>query len=139
MSDTSNAPRVKAHERPLSPHLSIYRMPLTAGILSITHRITGVFLSLGLIAFVAWVWIAAYCPDSYPMLVEYSTTWWGRGLLMVWSLAFFYHFLNGIRHLFWDMGQGLELEAAASSGYLSLFGSIIITAFIWGLLLKDLI
>lgn len=130
-----SAPRVQAHERPLSPHLSIYRQPLTAGVLSITHRITGVFLSLGLVLFVAWLWLAAYCPDYYPQATAYSTTKWGTGLLMLWSLAFFYHFLNGVRHLGWDMGQGLELAAAARSGWMSLIGSFVITAFIWYMLL----
>lgn len=135
MSESPSTPRTRAHERPLSPHLTIYRMPLTAGVMSITHRASGVFLSLGMIAFVAWLWAAAYCPESYPLITAFAQAWWGKGLLAAWSLAFFYHFLNGIRHLFWDIGHGLELDAAARSGYLCLVGSLGITAFIWYMLL----
>lgn len=129
-----SAPRVKAHERPLSPHLGIYKPQITS-VTSITHRATGVFLSLGLIVFVAYLWLAAYCPDYYPKAAEYGATKWGIGLMMLWSLAFFYHFLNGVRHLGWDMGQGLELDTATRSGWLSIIGSLVITGFIWYMLL----
>lgn len=136
MSESPATPtsRTQAHQRPLSPHLGIYRPQITS-VTSITHRATGVFLALGLVFFVAWLWIAAYCPDSYDAFTAYGAEWWGRGLLVLWTLAFFYHFLNGIRHLGWDTGSGLEMAAATRTGYLSIFGSLAITGFIWYLLL----
>lgn len=128
------APRVKAHERPLSPHLGIYRPQITS-VTSITHRASGVFLSVGLVAFVIWLWLAAYCPEHYATVTGYNATLWGKTLLGLWSLAFFYHFLNGVRHLGWDMGHGLDIDAATRSGWLSIIGSLVITGFIWYLLL----
>lgn len=134
MSEIPATSRTESHERPLSPHLSIYKPQITS-ITSITHRASGVFLSLGLIAFVAWLWIAAYCPEYYATLDGHYSTLWARGLMALWTLAFFYHFINGIRHLFWDMGQGLDLPSATRSGYMAIFGSIAVTAFIWYMLL----
>lgn len=130
MSESPSTPRTKSHERPLSPHLTIYKPQITS-VLSITHRLTGVYLSLGLVVFVAWLWTAAYCPESYPRFVEYSSSLWGQLLLMAWTLAFFYHFINGIRHLFWDMGAGLDLPAATRSGWITIVGSLFITAYLW--------
>lgn len=131
MSENPASARNRAHERPLSPHLSVYKLPLTAAIMSITHRITGVALSAGLVLLVAWLWIAAYCPESYESFVSYATSWWGQTFLAGWTLAFFYHLLNGIRHLFWDMGQGLDLPSAHRSGWIVLVGTVFITFFIW--------
>lgn len=131
MSENPAAARTRAHERPLSPHLGIYRLPLTAAIMSITHRITGVAISAGLVLFVAWLWIAAYCPDAYAPFMEAMTSWWGQTLLAGWTLAFFYHLLNGIRHLFWDMGEGLDLPSANRSGLIVLVGSAVLTLVIW--------
>lgn len=126
--------RTKLHERPLSPHLSIYK-PQISSFTSITHRFTGIALSAGLVLLVAWLWIAAYCPQSYEGFVAYGQTWWGRILLIGWSFAFFYHLLNGVRHLAWDTGHGIENDSAARSGWLIIGSTIIITALMWVALL----
>lgn len=131
---TPTTPRTTMHERPLSPHLTIYKPQITS-VLSISHRITGAFLAAGLVVFVAWLWIAAYCPEGYGMFMHYATNCWGQALLAAWSFAFFYHLLNGVRHLFWDMGQGLDLPAATRSGWLVVVGSVVVTASIWYALL----
>jgi succinate dehydrogenase / fumarate reductase cytochrome b subunit len=131
MSESTTTSRTQPHERPLSPHLTIYKLPLTAAIMSITHRITGVLIAVGLVVFVAWLWIAAYCPKSYAPFVEILTSWCGQTVLAGWTLAFFYHLLNGVRHLFWDMGEGLDLPAAHRSGLIVLVGSVLLTFFIW--------
>lgn len=130
MSESQSLPRVKDHERPLSPHLTIYKLPLTAAIMSITHRITGAFLCAGFGVFVAWLWIAAYQPDCYPAFSEFLTGICGKLLLLAWGGSFAYHFLNGVRHLFWDMGQGLELHAAHRSGLIVITGTLLITAYL---------
>lgn len=134
MPESTSTPRTTMHERPLSPHLTIYKPQITS-VLSISHRITGAFLSAGLLVFVAWLWIAAYCPESYAAFMECTSSWWGKSLLAAWSFAFFYHFLNGIRHLFWDMGKGLDLPAATRSGWITVIGSLFVTACVWYALL----
>lgn len=126
--------RTKAHERPLSPHLGIYK-PQISSFTSIMHRFTGIALAAGLVLMVAWLWIAAYCPRSYEGFVAYSQTWWGIMLLMAWSVAFFYHLLNGVRHLAWDTGHGIENESAARSGWLIIISTLAITALMWSALL----
>ncbi|MCH2545998.1 MAG: succinate dehydrogenase, cytochrome b556 subunit [Alphaproteobacteria bacterium] len=136
MSESSSTPRTKSHERPLSPHLTIYKPQITS-MLSISHRISGVLLSAGLVVFVAWLWCAAYCPEYYTAFSGYATSWWGMLLLLMWSFAFNYHFLNGIRHLFWDMGEGLELEPAIRSGWIVVVGTFAITGLYWWAIMVD--
>ena len=100
--------------RPLSPHLSVYRFAYTMA-LSITHRITGVALSLGLLVLAAWLLSAAAGPDSYAAAVAVLSHWVFRVLLVGWLAAFLYHFANGVRHLLWDAGVGLEKAQARRS------------------------
>ena len=120
----------KASERPLSPHLQIYK-PQISSVLSISHRISGIVLSLGLIAITAWLFIAAYYPASYVDFVELSSHLLGRIAMIGFTLAFTYHLLSGIRHMFWDMGYGFELKNMAISGWAVVISSLGVTAFIW--------
>ncbi|WP_460034425.1 succinate dehydrogenase, cytochrome b556 subunit [Methylothermus subterraneus] len=92
--------------RPLSPHLQVYRLPLTAW-LSISHRITGVILSFGLLVLVALL-LAVPNPPRYEAILGFLRGWVGRAWLWLWILALFVHFCHGIRHLLWDLGFGLE-------------------------------
>jgi succinate dehydrogenase / fumarate reductase cytochrome b subunit len=112
-------------ERPLSPHLSVYRFQYTM-LLSITHRITGVGLSVGLVLFAAWLIAAARGPESYAhaMLVLGSAPL--RVLYALWLLAFAYHLANGIRHLAWDLGVGLEKREARRSAWIVIVGAIVL-------------
>ena len=100
--------------RPLSPHLSIYRFAYTMA-LSIGHRITGVALAAGLLVLAAWLLSAAAGAQSYAATVAVLSGWCFKVLLVGWLLAFLYHFANGIRHLFWDAGIGLEKAQARRS------------------------
>lgn len=102
--------------RPLSPHLQIYKPQMTS-ILSIFHRLTGFALSFGLILLCIWLWEAAYSPRSLKLLYGFTGSWFGIAMLFGWSLAFYYHLANGLRHLFWDMGKMLDLESAYKAGY----------------------
>lgn len=116
--------------RPLSPHLSIYRWPITMT-LSILHRMTGVGMAVGLIVLAAWLINAAAGPDDYRQFEVIMSSLIGRLLLVAWSFAFFYHLGNGIRHLVWDTGRGFEKEQANRSAWVVIFVSIGLTALFW--------
>lgn len=121
--------------RPISPHLSIYKMQLTS-VLSILHRITGAYLYLGLAIFTWIVFLAVYSPY---IITEISDFIYGnifiKGLFKImilsWTFSLFYHQLNGIRHLFWDIGKGFELETTYLSGKIVVALSILLTIICW--------
>lgn len=94
-------------ERPLSPHLSVYRFLHTMA-LSILHRITGLWMALGLCALVYWLASAAAGEGAYGHATAILGSWFARVLLLSWLAAYCYHFVNGLRHLAWDAGWGLE-------------------------------
>jgi succinate dehydrogenase / fumarate reductase cytochrome b subunit len=104
-----------SQSRPISPHLQIYKPQLTS-VLSITHRGTGIFLCIGLLALCYWLVALALGPAAYDQAQGVLGSAIGQVLLFVWSFSLFYHLCNGIRHLFWDAGIGLELDAAYTSG-----------------------
>lgn len=117
-------------ERPLSPHLQIYRPQLTSA-LSIFHRISGVFLALGTLLLTAWLVAAASGPDAFAAVQGFIGSILGYLLLLGWSAALFYHLANGIRHLFWDAGYGFELVNAYRSGYAVLIATGVLTLAAW--------
>jgi len=117
-------------QRPLSPHLQVYRPQITS-VMSILHRITGVVLSVGALLFVWWLWAAAYSPECFKFVQGFFAGWAGKILLFGWSAAFYYHLGNGIRHLFWDMGKGFELSSVNRSGLMVLVFVIVATAVTW--------
>lgn len=116
--------------RPLSPHLGIYRWPISMT-LSILHRITGVALSAGLLLFVLWLQAIAFDANSYSAMGEFFASMFGRLLLIGWSFAFFYHFANGIRHLIWDTGRMFEKSQANFSAWVVLVAAVLLTALYW--------
>ena len=120
--------------RPLSPHLQVYRPQLTS-VLSITHRTTGVALAVGTLLLVWWLLAAATGPEQFAVVQGILGSSIGRLLLLGWSWALFYHLANGIRHLFWDAGRGLELKTAYRSGWLVVLASIALTLVTWWLAL----
>ena len=119
-------------ERPLSPHLQVYRPQLTS-VLSIFHRLTGVFLASGAAMLVCWLLTAAAGPEYYAWSEWFLTSWLGYALLGAWSYCLFYHLCNGIRHLFWDAGLGFSLRATYASGVLMVLASFGLTGLSWGL------
>ena len=115
-----------AHERPLSPHLQIYRPQLTS-VLSITHRLTGVALSLGSLLLVGWLLAAAQGPQAYATVHAVLGSWPGLVLLLGWTFALFFHLCNGIRHLCWDAGYGFDLVTIYASGWTVVAMSLLLT------------
>ncbi len=118
--------------RPLSPHLQIYRLPLPA-ILSITHRMTGVILSTGTLLLAAWMVALAQGPESFAIAMMIVSHPLGQLVLFGYSAALFYHMCNGIRHLNWDRGAGLEIESVYRSGKFVIGAAVILTAALWSL------
>ncbi len=117
--------------RPLSPHLQIYRPQLTS-ILSITHRGTGVFLSVGTLVLAYWLVSIAGGEESYIAARECLTTSISQILIGLWLFSFYFHLCNGIRHLFWDIGAGFELKTLYATGYAVIASSLLLTAVTWG-------
>ena len=116
--------------RPLSPHLTIYRWPITM-ILSILHRITGVAMSLGLVVYVIWLQAVAFDAPPYDSLRAFMASVPGRLLLAGWCFAFFFHLANGIRHLVWDTGRLFEKRQADLSAWVVLIAAVVMTAGYW--------
>lgn len=123
---------MEMRQRPLSPHLQIYRPQLTS-VLSISHRLTGLALAAGTLVLVYWLLAAAAGPDAYASAQAALGSWLGRIVLLAFSFALFFHLCNGIRHLFWDAGLGFELKTAYASGNAVVIVSIAMTIAAWGL------
>lgn len=117
-------------QRPLSPFLTVYRWQYTMA-LSILHRATGCALSVGLLLFVYWLVAAATGRSAYGDAVDFLGHPVVRIALVGFSFAFFYHLLNGARHLTWDTGHGLERKAARVSGWIAFLGAVAATALYW--------
>jgi succinate dehydrogenase / fumarate reductase cytochrome b subunit len=120
----------QTNNRPLSPHLQIYRPQITS-VLSILHRMTGVALAVGLLLLTYWLSAAAYGPEAFSRAQDFLGSWVGLLLLFPWTYCLFYHLCNGIRHLFWDAGWGLELQAIRASGIVVVAASLALTAALW--------
>jgi len=116
--------------RPLSPHLDIYKLPLTA-LLSISHRITGVINSVGAVFLVLVLARAAGGEESFAFASGMLSSGFGYLILFGFTLALYYHFCNGIRHLLWDVGVGLELETAERSAKFTLIAAGVLTVMTW--------
>jgi succinate dehydrogenase / fumarate reductase cytochrome b subunit len=112
-------------QRPLSPHLTIYRWPVTMAT-SITHRVTGVGLSMGTLFLAWWLIAAASGPEAYQTFTHIAASPLGELVLFgfVWALAF--HLLNGIRHLAWDMGYGFDVPTALAVSWLVIVLSVLL-------------
>lgn len=121
---------VNRGNRPLSPHLQVYR-PQWTSMTSIAHRITGVGMLLGAILLVWWFLAAATGADAFAAADWFLTSWFGLLVLfgLTWALSF--HLLNGIRHLVWDTGAGLEIETAESAGKIITGVSLLLAILIW--------
>ena len=119
-----------AKERPISPHLQVYKPQITS-VLSIFHRITGVALTFGLILLVAWIFTLSLGEKYFEYFSIFIKSWFGLLILFGFTLALNYHFCNGIRHLFWDAGYGYEIETVYKSGLAVLVVSCSLTILIW--------
>lgn len=116
--------------RPLSPHLQVYRLPLTA-VLSVAHRLTGLAIVLGTVLLVLALFTVAAGPQAYAKTSMLLDSWAGRLVLIAFTFALYFHLCNGIRHLVWDMGYGFELQTADRSALLALAGAAALTVVTW--------
>lgn len=116
--------------RPLSPHLQIYKPQLTS-VLSITHRLAGIVLSVGSLFLVWWLVAAASSNAAFAAAQSFWGSWFGILLLVGWTFALFFHLANGIRHLVWDAGYGFGLREAYLSGWIVLAASAALTLVAW--------
>ena len=115
--------------RPLSPHLGVYKFLYTMT-LSILHRMTGIAATIGFLLFVWWLMALATGHGAYDRAMDLLATPLVKLLLAGFAFAFVYHFCNGIRHLVWDTGRGLERAQARRSGYLVVVASVLLTALV---------
>jgi len=104
--------------RPLSPHLQVYKPQLTS-VTSILHRASGWGLSVGLVMFTWWLAAAAIGPEAYQAFRDFCSSPLGLILLFGWTVAFYYHLANGIRHLIWDTGLLFELKNAYAACHIN--------------------
>jgi succinate dehydrogenase / fumarate reductase cytochrome b subunit len=117
-------------ERPVSPHLQIYRWYLTMA-LSIGHRVSGVGLALGLLLFTWWLLALASGPEAFATVEAAMGSWLGVLVLFIYTFVVFYHLGNGVRHLVWDAGYGFDIEIAARSGIAVLAFAGVATVLFW--------
>lgn len=125
-------------DRPLSPHLQIYKPQLTS-MLSISHRLTGVALGIGTLFLVWWLIAAATGDDAFATAQGFFGSWLGLLLLFGWTYSFFFHLCNGVRHLLWDTGYGFDLHTAYRTGWTVVAASGVLTlaAFAVGLAMRS--
>ena len=117
---------VNRGNRPLSPHLSIYRPQLTS-ITSILTRITGNALIVASLLIVWWFLAAATSPEYFALADAVLTSWFGDLVMFLSLWALWYHTLAGVRHLIWDNAVGLDLPTAYKLGYAVIGGSVLLT------------
>ena len=117
-------------ERPLSPHLQVYKWQLSS-LLSITHRLTSIINLAGISLFAAWICMLFFGEHIYIYFETFAKTFIGKFIFIGFSWSFSYHLLNGVRHLFWDMGYGYDLKTANLSGFIVLTLSFVLTLLAW--------
>ena len=121
---------IMSRPRPLSPHLSIWRFQLPA-VMSITHRITAVILTSGTILLTAWLLALAFGENSFSLVSMIISHPLGQFVMFGYSAVLFYHASNGVRHLFWDFGKGLDIPGVYTSGRIALVAMVVLTFGFW--------
>lgn len=121
---------MSTRNRPLSPHLTIYRLPLVA-LMSVSHRATGAALAAGLMALAWWLGAAATGPEAFAAAQGVVGSPLGRLVLLGFTASLFYHLCNGIRHLLWDAGRCYDLKRANLGGKVVLAVTAALTAVAW--------
>ena len=117
-------------QRPLSPHLQVYRPQMTS-VMSIMHRAAGIVLTTGTLVMTAWLVSLAMGAESYGMVAAFLAHPLGQFVLFGYSVALIYHAMNGIRHLGWDIGIGLTIPEVYRNGQLVLILTAVLTAALW--------
>ncbi len=121
---------MSTQERPLSPHLQVYRWQWTMAY-SILHRATGVALGGGTLLLVWWLVALSSGPEAFDTVQAVIGSFIGRLALFGWTFALFYHLANGIRHLVWDTGRGFDLDVAAKTGHAVPVVAAVLTILSW--------
>jgi succinate dehydrogenase / fumarate reductase cytochrome b subunit len=121
---------MQARERPISPHMQIYRWPLPM-MMSILHRITGAGLYAGTLLMAWWLIAAGEGPNAYAKFSGFIGSWFGRLILFGYTWALIHHMLGGIKHLIWDLGYGFGPVEREWLTVATLVGSIGFTVLIW--------
>ncbi len=121
---------MKNNNKPLSPHLQIYRPQITS-VLSISHRFTGIILYFSTFIFSLWLFSMSFNKDLYNLINLFFSQTLGRTILFLITFSFFYHLLNGIRHLTWDLGLGFKISNVYLSGIFIILIALFINIYIW--------
>jgi succinate dehydrogenase / fumarate reductase cytochrome b subunit len=121
---------VMGRQRPLSPHLQVYRPQMTS-VMSIMHRAAGIVLTTGTLVMTAWLVSLAMGAERYGIVAAALAHPLGQFVLFGYSVALIYHALNGIRHLGWDIGIGLTIPEVYRNGQLVLILTAVLTAALW--------
>ena len=116
--------------RPLSPHLTIYKPQITS-VLSISHRITGIIQSFGLVLIFILILLIMSKKENYLFVESFLQSLVGKTFFILYTFSLLYHILNGIRHLIWDLGFGFDLKNVNFTGYSIIFLSIFLNLMLW--------
>lgn len=119
-----------AQNRPLSPHLQIYKTQITS-VMSILHRMTGIALTFGAVVLSYWLISATYGPETFQTAQSLLGSWFGKLILLGLTFSLFYHLGNGVRHLGWDFGMGFKLTQVRASGIVVIVFSVVLTLATW--------
>ncbi len=119
-------------KRPMSPHLQVYDLPMTAR-LSILFRAAGVLLYFVMVVLVVLLGVIAAGEQPWSWLQRLLSSTLGKSVLFLVTMIFYYHFCNGVRHLVWDTVRGLELSSLRSSGYIVIAATVLLTLLTWGM------
>lgn len=128
-------PAPHARQRPLSPHIQIYR-PLVNMVMSILHRITGAALYVGTLLLAWWLVAVATSPEYFNWVNGLLVSPLGRLVMIGYTWALMHHMLGGIRHLIWDTGRGFNLDTVDKLSWGTIVGSLLLTAGIWVAVLR---
>ena len=119
-------------QRPMSPHLQVYKPQLTS-VLSIIHRMTGVGLAVGTLFISVWLVAAAWSPAAFDWVQGFYGSWLGYLIVFGFSVCLFYHMCNGVRHLLWDLGYFFEIEDVYRTGWTMLAAAAVLTFAAWAI------
>ena len=119
---------------PLSPHLQVYRWQITS-ILSILHRITGIVSSLGVIILITFLYSISAGEETFKFIISLSENIFIRTILIGLTFSYLFYFLNCLRHLFWDVGIGLDLNTAKLTGWITILFTVLLTVLFWVLIM----
>ncbi len=126
---------MSTRERPLSPHLQVYRWQVQM-VTSILHRATGIVLAGGALLLAGGLLALMVGPEAWASFTAHAGAWYGKLFLFGWTWAFAYHLLNGIRHIVQDFAHGYSIGAFVRNSWLSIIGSLVITAIVCALALN---